>query len=259
MNTIEQTPARKHCNKSVLLLPVLFCTSFLQVGFLRAQQLATLSVTVTDPAGSVVPGAQVTLSDARTGLIRTQAADGSGSTVLTALTAGDYQLSVKADAFSQLDQPVTLTVGQVASIAVRLGMAVVKQSIAVSESSASAVETDKTETSQVIRPNQIADLPIAGRDFIDFVLLTPTANVGRSTATAKLTERFSTEASIEAFNLFNHFNVQNIDQVYGAADFLGPVPRQYGDNIGSSANPNFATPNYASPARQLQASLRITF
>ena len=36
----------------------------------------------------------------------------------------------------------------------------------------------------MIRPNQIADLPIAGRDFIDFVLLTPTANVGRSTATA---------------------------------------------------------------------------
>ena len=36
----------------------------------------------------------------------------------------------------------------------------------------------------MIRPNQIADLPIAGRNFIDFVLLTPTANVGRSTATA---------------------------------------------------------------------------
>ncbi len=75
----------------------------------------------------------------------------------------------------------------------------------------------------------------------------------------KLTERLSTEASIEAFNLFNHFNVQNIDQVYGAADYLGPVPTQYGDHIGSPANPNFATPNYASPARQLQASVRITF
>ena len=107
-----------------------------------------------------------------------------GSAVLTALTAGDYQLSVKADTFSERAQPVTLTVGQVASITIQLGIAVVNQSIAVSESSARAVETDKTETSQVIRPNQIADLPIAGRDFIDFVLLTPTANVGRSTATA---------------------------------------------------------------------------
>jgi hypothetical protein len=36
--------------------------------------------------------------------------------------------------------------------------------------------------SQVIETEKISDLPIAGRDFIDFVLLTPTANVGRNTA-----------------------------------------------------------------------------
>jgi hypothetical protein len=53
--------------------------------------------------------------------------------------------------------------------------------------------------------------------------------------------------------------VQNIDQVYGAADFLGPVPTQFGDNIRSPANPTFGTPNYVSPARQLQASLRFSF
>ena len=77
-----------------------------------------------------------------------------------------------------------MTVGQVATLTVQLGIAAVKQSIEVSESSVMALDSDKTETSQVIRPNQIADLPIAGRNFIDFVLLTPTANVGRSTATA---------------------------------------------------------------------------
>lgn len=73
------------------------------------------------------------------------------------------------------------------------------------------------------------------------------------------TERFSTEASLESFNLFNHRNVQSIDQVYGAADFLGPVPRQFGDGIGSPANPTFGTPNFTGPARQLQASVRVTF
>src|SRR5271170_6589990 len=175
---------RKRFSKLVLLLSLLACAWFAQVSDLRAQQLATLSVTVTDPTGSVVPGAQVTLNNTKTGIVRTQTADSSGTAVLTALTAGDYRLSVKADAFSERSQLVTLTVGQVGSVAIQLGIAAVKQSIAVSESSAATVETDKTETSQVIRPNQIADLPIAGRDFIDFVLLTPTANVGRSTATA---------------------------------------------------------------------------
>ena len=71
--------------------------------------------------------------------------------------------------------------------------------------------------------------------------------------------RVSTEASIESFNLFNHRNVQNIDQVYGAPDFLGPIPHQFGDGITSPANPTFATPNFTGPARQLQASVRITF
>ena len=175
---------RKKSLKPVLFLSILACVLFMQAGDLTAQQLATLSVTVTDPMGSVVPGAQVTLNNTRTGIVRTQAADGSGSAVLTALTAGDYQISAKADAFSERTQTITLTVGQVATVTIRLGLAAVKQSIAVSESSVATVETDKTETSQVIRPQQIADLPIAGRDFIDFVLLTPTANVGRSTATA---------------------------------------------------------------------------
>ena len=72
-------------------------------------------------------------------------------------------------------------------------------------------------------------------------------------------ERFTAQASMEAFNLFNHTNVQNIDQVYGAADFLGPIPLQYGDHIGSPVNPTFATPNFTGPARQLQASLRVNF
>jgi hypothetical protein len=44
-----------------------------------------------------------------------------------------------------------------------------------------------------------------------------------------LTERLKAVASMEAFNLLNLVNVQNIDQVYGAPDFIGPVPRHFGD------------------------------
>ncbi len=64
---------------------------------------------------------------------------------------------------------------------------------------------------------------------------------------------------MEAFNLWNHRNVQSIDQVYRAADFLGPVPHQFGDGIGSPANPTFGSPNSTGPARQLQASLCLNF
>ena len=173
---------KKRFIKLTLLLSI--CVLIPQAFVLHAQQLATLNVSVTDSSGSLVSGASVSLSNADTGLERTQFSSSSGLAVLAALTAGDYRLTVQANGFSAYEQPLTLTVGQVASITVQLRVAAVKQSVTVSESSSAIVDTAKTESSQVIRPAQIADLPIAGRDFIDFVLLTPTANVGRSTATA---------------------------------------------------------------------------
>src|SRR5207245_1539492 len=44
------------------------------------------------------------------------------------------------------------------------------------------IDTEKSDVSQVIDTPKINDLPVSGRDFIDFVLLTPSVNVGRSTA-----------------------------------------------------------------------------
>lgn len=148
-----------------------------------AQQLATINVTVTDPSGSVVQGAIISIGNASNGIARTQPTNRSGLAVMNALAAGDYHLSVSAPGFRAWEEPLTLTVGQTASVPVRLGIAAVKQNVIVGESSAAAIDAESSESSQVIAPSQIDDLPIVGRDFIDFVLMTPTANVGRSTAT----------------------------------------------------------------------------
>jgi hypothetical protein len=74
-----------------------------------------------------------------------------------------------------------------------------------------------------------------------------------------LGERVKAEASAEVFNLFNRQNVNGIDTVYGASDFLGAVPRRFGDGIASLANPTFGTRNFVAPARQVQLALRLTF
>ncbi|MGB7265650.1 MAG: carboxypeptidase-like regulatory domain-containing protein, partial [Terracidiphilus sp.] len=151
--------------------------------FAHAQQLATLSISVLDPSGRVVQGASVTVSSAETGIARKQRTNHSGVAELNALSAGGYRLSVEAEGFSVAERPLTLTIGQTASVTVQMHLAAIKESVQVSGISA-AMDTQTAQSSQVIPPNQIADLPIADRDFIDFVLLTPTANVGRSTATA---------------------------------------------------------------------------
>ena len=150
----------------------------------HAQQLATLNTTVTDPSGSLMPGATIALKSAATNIERKEATGRGGTAVIPALPPGDYGVTVSAAGFKTWQGTITLTVGQNASLPVRLGMAVVQQTVDVNATEGAAVDAAQTESSQVISPNQISNLPIIGRDFIDFVLLTPTANVGRSTATA---------------------------------------------------------------------------
>ena len=74
-----------------------------------------------------------------------------------------------------------------------------------------------------------------------------------------ITERLKAEASAEVFNLLNRPNINGIDTVYGAADFLGPIPRRFEDGVSSPANPTFGTPNFAAPARQVQFAVRLNF
>jgi hypothetical protein len=74
-----------------------------------------------------------------------------------------------------------------------------------------------------------------------------------------LTERWKLNASAEALNVFNRVNVQDVDQVYGAGEFSGAIPKSYGDGVTSPDNPTFGTPTFAGAARQIQLSLKLKF
>jgi Carboxypeptidase regulatory-like domain/TonB dependent receptor len=159
----------------VLFLPFLLSTE------VAAQQLATLNVTVADPTGRVVPQAHVAIQNLETAAKRSEVSSGVGLAVIPGLPAGNYQLTVESGQFSPYKALVSLSVGQIASVPVMLGMQTVKQNVDVQET-VQGIDTERSDISQVVDIHNILDLPISGRDFIDFVLLTPTANVGRSTA-----------------------------------------------------------------------------
>jgi hypothetical protein len=165
-------------------IPVYLALFLFVAAAAHAQQLATLNVTVSDPGGSLVPGAIVAVKNSATGIMRTETSTRTGTAVIPGLPSGSYAVTVHASGFGTWQGAITLTVGQNASLPAQLGMAAVQQTIDVNATEGAAVDAQQTESSQVISPNQIANLPIIGRDFIDFVLMTPTANVGRSTATA---------------------------------------------------------------------------
>ncbi len=147
----------------------------------EAQQLATLNVTVTDQSGAVIPNAKVMVRNIETDAKRTEATNGDGLAVIPGLAPGKYELTVESGQFSLSKSQVTLAVGQIASVPVTLGLSEKQQKIEVFATT-QGIDTQKSEVSQVIESQKILDLPISGRDFIDFVLLTPSANVGRSTA-----------------------------------------------------------------------------
>ncbi len=144
------------------------------------QELATLKVTVNDQTGAVIPGATVTIKNAKTGVNRSDVTESHGLSVIPGIPPGNYELTVVAKGFTLRKLPISLSVGQTASAVVTLGVTVTEE-VQVQDV-IRGIDTEKSDVSQVIDTPKINDLPISGRDFIDFVLLTPSVNVGRSTA-----------------------------------------------------------------------------
>ena len=137
---------------------------------LYAQQFATLNLTVSDQAASVVAQAKVSIRNVDTGVLRTGLSDRRGLVLIPGLPAGQYTLNVDAQSFSSYETPLTLTLGEVATLQITLHIQAATELIEVNDTE-QGVDKESTEGSQVINPVQIADLPISDRDFINFCLL----------------------------------------------------------------------------------------
>jgi hypothetical protein len=164
-----------------VLLPLIVVAFAVSSSF--GQQFATLSLAVVDPSGSAVTQAKYSMQNVNTGVVRSGDSGKAGTAVVPGLPAGQYKLTVEADSFAAYEAPLVLSLGQVADVQVQLRIRAATEEVEVSDSTA-GVDRERTQASQVIAPAQIANLPISDRDFIDFVLLTPTATIGRSTSTA---------------------------------------------------------------------------
>jgi hypothetical protein len=80
----------------------------------------------------------------------------------------------------------------------------------------------------------------------------------RLSRTFRATERLSATFIVEAFNLFNTVNVTDINTVYGAPDFVGPIPQRFSDHV-LGPNPSFGTPSQVANSRQVQLAVRLTW
>jgi hypothetical protein len=148
-------------------------------GFAQAQvSTADLNGTVVDPNGAIVAGATVTARNPATGFTRTVTANDSGEFSLIQLQPGDYEITVEAATFKKtVISPVKLTVGQAASLEVKLELGTQDVIVNVSGDSVELVETTRTSVANTIDQERIENLPINERSATGFALTLST--VGR--------------------------------------------------------------------------------
>jgi Carboxypeptidase regulatory-like domain len=138
-----------------------------------AQSTASISGTVTDPSGAVVPGAHVTVHSLATGADRVIDTDASGLYFVPSLQPGDYRVQVMASGFSNyVLEKVTLNVDQKATVNVQLAVSTAGETVQVT-GTAMQIESETITVGQVINNSAVQNLPLNGRHFLDLTVLTP--------------------------------------------------------------------------------------
>ncbi|MFN7919674.1 MAG: TonB-dependent receptor [Bryobacteraceae bacterium] len=133
----------------------------------------TIGGAVTDPTGAAVPGAQVSVESTDTGLVRRAETGTAGLFTFPRLPAGAYRVSVQKEGFrAVLRERLALSVGGLLVVDVHLETGSVTDSIQVTAETP-VIESTRSQTSTVVTEKLVRDLPINGRNFLDFALLTP--------------------------------------------------------------------------------------
>jgi hypothetical protein len=176
----------------VLLLAVL-CSVFSLCPLLYSQANGSLFGTVADKTGSVIAEATVKIASQETGLTRDAKTDGSGHYLVPLLPVAHYTIRVESQGFQTTEQKdIRLQVDEQREIDFALNPASVSATVEVNATEV-AVETSNPTLGQVITAEEVSDLPLNGRSFVQLATLTP----GTTQSTSPISF-FTSAASSEA-------------------------------------------------------------
>lgn len=188
---------------------------------------ASLSGTVTDESAAVIQDAAVAARDLSTNQKRQVTTDIGGRFRFAYLSAGDYEIRVHKEGFTDSRHNMTLTVGAAFNLPVRLTVGISEQEIQV-KSQAPGIETVRSQTAGTVVPQEVADLPLNARNYLDLALLIP--GVSR-TNTGRLSNKSTLSLGYEhlrGLNLIMSQN-QNVPACTSGFNLCRPVSA-YGNN-----------------------------
>jgi len=159
-------------SKRVFLI-ALFSVVFAGGPFIFGQATGSFSGTISDNTGAVLSGATVTVTAPATNFSRDFKTDDSGHYLVPLLGVGIYNVHAEAPGFKPGDQKdLRLQVDEQREVNFKLVPATVSTSVEVSATEV-AVETSNPTLGQVITAEQVSDLPLNGRNFVQLATLTP--------------------------------------------------------------------------------------
>src|SRR6267143_6785898 len=143
---------------------------------------STIEGTVKDPHGAVVAGAQIKASSPSLATERTTTSDENGFYRITALPAGTYTLTASGAGFANSTLgTVELTVNRTLTFDVQLEVGKVQEQVNVTAET-QAIDSTSSSTGLTVTPQQIKDLPVNGRAYLDLLQLVPGVAINRQSS-----------------------------------------------------------------------------
>ena len=193
-------------SKKTFFLCVTIVASLLAIpvpGRAQAPTSGQIIIQILDPSGAAVPSAAITVTNAATGEVRKVQTDNTGHYLVADLPVGTYDVAAEHEGFQrQVQTGVVVNVATTVRLSLTLQVGSIRQEVVV-KSQAPIINTTDASTTTVMQNQQITELPINGRDYARFSLLTPGA-VFRTNYIADLT--FDGLHSVH-----NQFSIDGID------------------------------------------------
>ena len=187
----------------------------------------TIQGRVYDSTGAAIPQAAVSAVNAATGFSRSTTATSTGDYQIASLPVGDYTVTADKQGFQKSVKKIHLDIAAEANVDFTLVVGQVSQEVLVQDVG-EVVEPTRTMVSSVIDEQKIENLPVNGREFIDFALLAPGVTIGDTTSgsTDVIVEPV-TKLSFAGQNIhFNFIAVDGADDISTASGIQRGTPPQ---------------------------------
>ena len=133
---------------------------------------ATITGTIKDDTGGILPGADVVARNSDTGIARSTVSNGDGTFTLPGLPPGRYEVRVSLQGFNTSVQTVELAVAQQAGLMITMKVGTAQESVTVTAGSV-LVDTQSSALSALVPETTIEELPLNGRNYINLATLQP--------------------------------------------------------------------------------------